>query len=247
MVAAIQLHYESAGEGKCVLCIPGALGTGLQDFGPQLRGLSDSYCIIAPDPRGYGKSRPPTRDFPLDYLQRDAEDMTALMTELGHERFAVAGWSDGAIAATLLAISYPERVSHLIIWGGHAFIGAEDVEIYESTRDVSSWPQSTRSYFHKIYDDQLQKLWNELCDCMLKIQQRGGELCRERLYLIRAPTLILHGGKDPLIRLIHPYVFQKGIKNARLHVFPEGRHHIQLQFASEFNDEVKAFLDQFPH
>ena len=35
------------------------------------------------DPRGYGNSRPPARDFPPDFYQRDADDGAALMDALG--------------------------------------------------------------------------------------------------------------------------------------------------------------------
>jgi len=50
------------------------------DFAPQLAGLNrQKYTVIGWDPRGYGKSRPPNRDFPLDFLYRDADDAAALM------------------------------------------------------------------------------------------------------------------------------------------------------------------------
>src|SRR5215216_4420225 len=95
-VNGVSLYYEQRGSGPPLLCIPGALGTGSTDFTRQLEGLSDRFTIVAPDPRGYGQSRPPNRSFPRDFLQIDAEDMASLMTGLGHERFMVAGWSDGA-------------------------------------------------------------------------------------------------------------------------------------------------------
>ena len=63
----------------------------------QLTGLSDSHQVVSYDPRGYGKSRPPVRDFPLDFYQRDAADAAALMAALGHESYAVMGWWADAI------------------------------------------------------------------------------------------------------------------------------------------------------
>lgn len=35
--------------------------------------------MVAWDPRGYGHSRPPDRDFPLDFFERDAKDAVDLM------------------------------------------------------------------------------------------------------------------------------------------------------------------------
>ena len=39
----------------------------------------DSFTLIGFIPRGYGKTRPPRRDWPPDYLTRDADDAAALM------------------------------------------------------------------------------------------------------------------------------------------------------------------------
>lgn len=83
-VNGLDLHYEKAGShSHVVLCMPGALGSTQSDFGPQLTGLSDRFTVVAFDPRGYGKSRPPERDFPSDFFVRDAWDAAELMRKLG--------------------------------------------------------------------------------------------------------------------------------------------------------------------
>jgi len=125
-VRGVNLYFEQRGEGPPILCLPGALGSGTTDFGPQLEAWSEWFTVIASDPRGYGRSRPPERDFPADFFRRDAEDMVGLMAAIGYERFVLGGWSDGA-TAVLLAGSHPERVIKLVIWGGNSIISAEDV------------------------------------------------------------------------------------------------------------------------
>ena len=83
-VNGVQIHHEVAGRGnRVVLCMPGALGSTQSDFAPQLHGLSDVFTVIAFDPRGYGKSIPPKRDFPDDFFERDAVDAAGLMNVLG--------------------------------------------------------------------------------------------------------------------------------------------------------------------
>ena len=55
-------------------------GSTRTDFAPQLEKLNkEKYTVYAFDPRGYGHSIPPTRDWPLLFLQRDAEDAVTLM------------------------------------------------------------------------------------------------------------------------------------------------------------------------
>ena len=47
---------------------------------PQYKGLDkNKYKLVTFDPRGFGKSRPPERDFPLDFYRRDAKDAADLM------------------------------------------------------------------------------------------------------------------------------------------------------------------------
>jgi valacyclovir hydrolase len=168
--------------------------------------------------------------------------MAALMTVLGHQRFNLAGWSDGANSAMLLAITYPTRVRRLVIWGGNSCILAEDLELYEKVRDLSTWSAHMRESLEAIYGDSLQHLWSAWCDALQAIFHANGEICRQRLHLIRCPTLILHGAHDPLVPDLHPRLLQQGIPNARLHVFPEGRHNIHLRYAGEFNQLVREFF-----
>ena len=83
-VNGVNLHYEIAGIAPdVILCMPGALGTTRSDFGPQLNGLSDKFTVVVFDPRGYGKSIPPKRDFPQDFYDRDADDAANLMLTIG--------------------------------------------------------------------------------------------------------------------------------------------------------------------
>lgn len=63
------------------------IGSGETDFGPQIEKLNKKlFTVVAWDPRGYGHSRPPDRDFPVDFFERDAKDAVDLMkVGLGEE------------------------------------------------------------------------------------------------------------------------------------------------------------------
>jgi len=239
----MNLYYEDRGQGHPILLIPGALGTGQSDFGPQLEAWpNEGFRVIALDPRGYGKSRPPDRAFPPDFYQQDAQDCAALMDAIGCPSYAVGGWSDGAIIGLLLTLNRPQQVSKLIIWGGNAQVTAADIEGYERTRFLSSWSPRMVEAFRSLYGDELQGLWARWCDAQKALYQAGGELCRQRLQLIRCPTFILHGGKDPLVPDFHAEVLHQGIAGSRLHVFPHGKHNIHQAYAEEFNRMVVEFL-----
>ncbi|WP_188974164.1 alpha/beta fold hydrolase [Deinococcus aerolatus] len=81
--------------------------------------LARTHTVICPDLRGYGQSSKPadTPDHSGMSKRALAGDMAALMTHLGHARFAVAGHDRGSYVAFRLAMDHPERVSHLAFLG----------------------------------------------------------------------------------------------------------------------------------
>lgn len=130
------INYVSNGTGKKgLILLPGALGSVETDFQQQIENLPkllDEYQVIAWDPPGYGKSRPPERTYPVDFFHRDASVAHQLMQSIGIDKYSVAGWSDGGITGLLMAAKYPEAVEKLIVWGSNAFVLPEEIEMYES-------------------------------------------------------------------------------------------------------------------
>ena len=73
--------------------------------------LSAHYLTLAPDLRGYGRSRP-SGQFELgDHLP----DLLAVLDAYGIEQCFVLGWSLGGILGLELALRYPERVQGLVL------------------------------------------------------------------------------------------------------------------------------------
>lgn len=74
--------------------------------------LARRFTVILPDLRGYGRSLGPLPDAGHQrYSKRAmAQDMAALMTTLGHERFLLAGHDRGARVGYRLCLDHPERV-----------------------------------------------------------------------------------------------------------------------------------------
>mmetsp|Transcript_71965 Transcript_71965/g.208476 ORF Transcript_71965/g.208476 Transcript_71965/m.208476 type:complete len:301 (-) Transcript_71965:156-1058(-) len=229
--------------GTPVLCMPGALGTAETDFAPQLRGLATRHRVVSFDPRGYGKSRPPARDFPPDFYHRDGDDAHAIMVKLGLTPYNLIGWSDGANAAVILAAKRPESVRSLVIFGANPWLDQADVDLLEATRDVKkSWSESMLSLHLPVYGNDLQPMWHSLCDAAVDILKRGGDICQVEAASLRRPTLVLAGGKDPLVPVHYAEWFSRNIPGSRLHVFPAGKHNIHIKYADEFNSLVLDFF-----
>jgi haloacetate dehalogenase len=78
--------------------------------------LAREFTVVIPDLRGYGASSAPTGDAEhTTYSKRAmAQDCLALMRDLGHARFAVAGHDRGARVAYRLALDHPDAVRLLL-------------------------------------------------------------------------------------------------------------------------------------
>ena len=208
-VGGIDLAYTRSGSGPAVLCIPGAMGTAATDFGPQLATLSASHTVVAFDPRGYGRSRPPARDFPDGFYERDARDGAGLMRALGFAEagYSVLGWSDGGNSAVHLAACFPEEVRKLVVWGANTRLNQDDIDAFNATRCVAtSWSRRQRETMSAVYGlEQLQEMWSAGCDAWERIVVEGdGNVCGAEAALVRCPTFVLHGKKDPMVYPEHP-------------------------------------------
>jgi haloacetate dehalogenase len=100
------------GEGPPVLLLHGYPQThaAWRRIAPE---LAREHTVIIPDLPGYGASR--TLDSSERWTKRRAgRALAALMTRLGHPRFAVVGHDRGARAGYRLALDHPARVSAFV-------------------------------------------------------------------------------------------------------------------------------------
>lgn len=245
-VNGVQLHYQRVGEGDhAVLLMPGMLGCGQTDFMPQIQKLNRKlFTVVAWDPRGYGHSRPPNRDFPPDFFERDAKDAIDLMKALNFQKASLLGWSDGGITALIAAARFPSFVHKMVIWGANAYVTQEDIQLYQGIRDVSKWSERTRKPLEDLYGrEYLASTCEKWVDGIGQFQHLpDGNICRHLLSLVQCPTLIVHGEKDPLVPRFHADFIHKHVAGSRLHLIPEGKHNLHLRFADEFNKLVEDFL-----
>ncbi len=203
--------------------------------------------VVSYDPRGYGQSRPPERDFPLDFYQRDADDAAALMAALGHTKYAVMGWSDGAISAVMLAAAHAANVDRLIMFGGNAYLTKDDIEAFEATRDVeATWSKRMKETHYPVYGAEVcQRMWGSAVDAWAGIfAANNGDVCMAQAKSIKCPTMVLHGAKDPICLSEHPEWFKENIPgdgNTSLHILPDGKHNLHLRYADEVNGLVREF------
>ena len=105
---------SAAGEPLVLVC-----GTSQpqQLWAPLLPALSARYRVVTYDHRGIGNSTRGDGEISMASL---ADDLAALLGELGLDRAHVLGWSLGSTVAQELALRHPQRVAGLVLvatWG----------------------------------------------------------------------------------------------------------------------------------
>ncbi|MEA2657273.1 MAG: hypothetical protein QOI23_2638 [Chloroflexota bacterium] len=109
-VNGLDLYYEIHGEGRPMILLHGGLGSG-EMFWPVLGQLTQGHQVITPDLQGHGRTA--DIDRPLD-IRLMADDIAALIDQLGLEKPDVVGYSLGGGVAFQTAVKYPAKARRLV-------------------------------------------------------------------------------------------------------------------------------------
>lgn len=104
----MDLYYKITGTGKPVVLLHSG-GADLREWMFVTPLLAKHYKVIVFDGRGAGKSPSPME--PANYV----EDLLALLDHLEIDKAAIVGHSMGGRIATDFTLTYPERVSELVL------------------------------------------------------------------------------------------------------------------------------------
>lgn len=110
-INGFEMNYEVAGHGPPVLLVHG-FPLDRRLWAAQVDALAEDYRVITPDLRGFGESEAPTGPYPMDLL---AEDMRALLRELGIEQVILVGLSMGGYVSLAFWRLYPNVVRALVL------------------------------------------------------------------------------------------------------------------------------------
>jgi pimeloyl-ACP methyl ester carboxylesterase len=122
VVNGTRLRYRDEGCGPAVLLVHGWT-LDLEMWDPQVGALRNTFRLIRLDRRGHGLSDG------VPAAQQDGEDLGALCNQLGLNRVALVGMSQGTRSALAFACAAPHRISALILDGPPALEADSDPEV----------------------------------------------------------------------------------------------------------------------
>jgi pimeloyl-ACP methyl ester carboxylesterase/DNA-binding winged helix-turn-helix (wHTH) protein len=227
-----------------------------------LHALADNRRLVRYDARGNGLSDWQVDDISFEAFVRDLE---SVVEAIGLRRFPLMGMSQGCAVSVAYAVRHPERVSHLVLYGGYARGkrrrgSSQDMEQSDALLTLmrQGWGQENpafRQIFTSLFipggtAEQMQ-WFNDLQrittspENAVRIRQAVDDIdVSELLRQVKAPTLVLHCRNDA----VHPFDegrrLAAGIPGARF-VALEGSNHVILESDPawpRFIEEIGNFL-----
>ncbi|GGD77664.1 alpha/beta fold hydrolase [Rhizobium anhuiense] len=231
-----RIWYASYGAGPPVILLHGGLGHS-GNWGYQIPALLLSRRrVVLIDSRGHGRSSRDIRPYAYELM---AADVLAVMDELHIDKAAIAGWSDGACIALILAMTAPSRVEGVFFFACN-MDPSGTLEFHPTpvidrcfSRHASDYAalSATPDDFHPFV---------EAVSLMMRTEPNydAADLGR-----IRVPVAIVLGEHDEFIKPDHAEYLARSIPDAAMIYLPGVSHFAPLQRPAEFNAAVVTFLD----
>jgi pimeloyl-ACP methyl ester carboxylesterase/DNA-binding CsgD family transcriptional regulator len=209
--------------------------------------FSHHFHFVRHDERGCGMTDWLADDLSFDRWVEDLEVVVAAADP--PEPFMLLGISQGAATCINYAVKYPERVSHLILYGGYArgTFHRQDPDherFYRAMIDLvrlgwgsdnPTFRQVFTSRFVPGASDEQIGWFNELCrkttspeTAARLLEARADINVLPLLSQVRTPTLILHSRDDQVISIVEGHILAAGIPNAQF-IELDSKNHVLLK------------------
>jgi class 3 adenylate cyclase/pimeloyl-ACP methyl ester carboxylesterase len=229
-----------------------------------LLGLAREFTLIRYDARGNGLS-----DWDVGELSLDAwvSDLETVVDAAGLTRFPLLALSQGCAVAIAFALRHPNRVSHLVLFGGFAVGRFKRPNNTDADRERFAamaalmklgWGGDDPT-FRQIFTSQLMPTaTRQQADAFNELQRKSASPeCAVRYYetvnnfdirpllpRVATPTLVIHVRDDAMVPVELGREIAAGIPGARFVALP-GQNHILLDGdpgVPKFFEEAQRFL-----
>jgi pimeloyl-ACP methyl ester carboxylesterase len=253
-VNGININYTIEGDGIPLVLIMG-LGGGQTAWRRQIPAFKESYRVVTFDNRGVGKSDKPEGIYTPGIM---AEDTIRLMDFLKIQKAHILGMSMGGLIAQEIAINYPQRVMKLVL--GSTFACYDDAANGPTPHMIAAGELPPKQAYFRLIDACFNTFIfryifipllkfrarrikeSEITGIRAQVEGVKGFHSLDRLPLIKAPTLVLTGTGDRVIKPGSSETISQKIPGARLVKIKNGSHVVCVEKSKEFNQAVLGFL-----
>lgn len=249
-VNGLEMYYEIHGTGDPLVVIHGSFMS-IESMGALIPRLAETRQVIAVELQAHGRTADIDRPLSPDLM---ADDVAALIQELGIEKADVFGYSLGGAIAMRLAIRHPEVVRKLVI--------------VSTTYKAEGWYPELNAFMESMtpdifagspIEDEYKRLNpnpDGLPNLVTKLMQMNSDvqdIPDESIQAITAPSLIIVGDSDnvrpehalDLFKLLGGGVAGDlvGLPNSQLAVIPGATHYMIISRVDLLTALTTEFLN----
>lgn len=216
----VKIYYEIHGDGAPLVLLHG-FTMSHEMWDPFVKDLSEKYKLILIDLRGHGHSTNPSKKFTHS---QSARDVYALMDLLEINTFKGMGFSSGGMTLTHMATMDSTRIEAMILIGSTPYF-SESARTIQRSVDYESLDEEWMAMLQKWHprgESQRKMLIDQFKNFASTYDDMN--FTPPYLSMIKTPTLIIHGDRDPLIPVDIPVTSYKSIPNSYLWIVPNFGH-----------------------
>jgi pimeloyl-ACP methyl ester carboxylesterase len=268
----VRLKTYIQGQGFPILCLHGHPGSS-SSMSVFTNHLSKRFQTLAPDLRGYGRSRFNGNFDMYDHLT----DLENLLEQYQLQKCLVLGWSLGGILAMELAHRFPERVSGLVLVatsarprGNHPPISLQDniftgvAALLNMIKPGWRWNIETfgkKSLFRYLVRQHTPSTYKYIAsNAVPAYLQTSGAATRalmnaigrgynklQDLQNIECPALVLAGTEDRHITVESSLETARNLKNAEFKRYSDTAHLFPWEIPDIVLSDIDSWLAQHPY
>ena len=246
-------YQDGGGGGVPVVWVPGlASHVEIQRELPCSAGFIERMeqfaRLITFDKRGTGLS---DRSLGVGTLEDRMDDIRAVYDACGLDRASIVGVSEGGPLSILFAAAYPERVSHLVLYGAYANSARSAEEIAEYASELEAgWGTGLMAGLVVQHVDEaaraaLARFERYACTPTMAAEKMRSDSAldvRGVLAAVGVPTLVMHNRDDPFMPIAGSRAIADGIPCAR---FVELNGDFHVSWRADDYDEMVGQIEEF--
>lgn len=235
-VGDLKMYYEICGEGQPLVLLHGAFMSAIV-----YPTLAENFQVIAIDLQGHGRTADIDRPFTFDQM---ADDVAALLKQLGIEQTDIFGYSMGGKVGLALAIRHPKLIRRLAIFGVsyksfEESLPPDLLKVFKEITPETFAPKDLKELYEKISP---APNWVGLAAKILESMKGFQGFSPEQMKAIKAEVW-LGAGDHKDVNLEHLVEMHNLIPKSQLAVYPNTDHVIMMTNPDKVLVQVREFLD----
>lgn len=246
-----KIYYEIEGSGPEIVFIHPP-GMGHVTFRGEKDGLKAHFTVITLDLRGNGRSGSDERELTMYTV---AEDVVRVLDECNIESAYICGYSNGGSVVQELAISFPNRITGMILIGGFPEVSsfllknefrigilASGGKLIDLIANVLAIAHEKQKLYRKDLTNYIKRVSPEFLEEYYRMGLKYK--ATDRLQKIKCPVLLIYGTRDDYVHHYRHYFEQYINGSITMILVGDTAHQIPTKKVHALNRILKNFIEE---